>query len=69
MIQADFVVCACVLSRRRADEAVMDEQLVIRVGAICGQNFFANLCSVSVLVSQAGLCFAHLCCCSWVQAD
>ena len=54
MIQADFVVCACVLLGRRAGEAVVDEQLVVRVGAVCGQDFFANRCSVSVLVSQIG---------------
>jgi hypothetical protein len=55
VIQADLVVCACVLLRRCADEAVVDEQLVVRVGAVCGQDFFAYRCSVSVLVSQAGL--------------
>jgi hypothetical protein len=42
VIQADFVVRACVLLGRRADEAVVDEQLVVRVSAVCGQDFFAN---------------------------
>ena len=55
MVETDFVVCACVLLGRRADEAVVDEELVVRVGAVCCQDFFADLCCSSVLVSQAGL--------------
>lgn len=51
MVQADFVICTCVLLGRCADEAVVDEQLVVRVGAVRGQDFFADLCgsfSVSI---------------------
>lgn len=58
MVQADLIVCACVLLWRRANKSIMDEQLVVRVGAVGGKNFFANLYVVSVLVYQAW------CCCS-----
>ena len=40
---------------RRADEAVVDEQFVVRVGAVCSQDFLTNVCGVSVLANQAGL--------------
>jgi hypothetical protein len=62
MIQTDLVVCACVLFRRSTDEAIVNQQLVVRVSAIGGKDFFTDICGVLVLVRSAvrGV-IAHLC--------
>jgi hypothetical protein len=50
VVQADLIVCACVLLGRCADETVVDEELVVRVGAVCGEDFLSLICGVLVLV-------------------
>lgn len=62
MVQTDFVVRACVLHGRRADEAVVDQQLVVGMGAVGGEDFFSSLCRLSVLVRVCSVMESLLTC-------
>lgn len=53
VVEADFVVGAGVLHGRGAGEAVVHEEFVVGVRAVCGEDFFAGFCGVSVLVLRS----------------
>lgn len=43
MVETDIVVCAWPVGSRGADEAVVDKEFVVRMCAVGGEDFFANV--------------------------